>query len=501
MNGRKSGVLMYITSLPSPYGIGDLGPSAYEFIDFLKRARQTLWQVLPINATSSAYGNSPYNSISAFAGNILLISPDILVKEDLLAKEDLNPKPYFPEEFCDYEEAGKYKTWLFNIAYHNFRKKRMAKIPHDYNEFCSENSEWLEDYALFIVIKRHSGNRCWNEWEKDLRDRLPQALDSASKTYGDEIEKEKFLQYIFFKQWAALKRYCNENNITLIGDMPIYVTFDSSDVWTNTGIFKIDKHKHSPFVAGVPPDYFSKTGQLWGNPVYRWRALKKTGYEWWIRRFKHSFRLFDIVRVDHFRGFVAFWQVPARETTAVNGKWVKAPAVNFFKVLLKTFTGLPIIAEDLGIITPDVKKIMSRFCFPGMRVLLFAFGEDDPQHPYLPHNFIQNCIAYTGTHDNNTVKGWFMSEAGEQEKRRLHAYLGHEVSADNVHWEFIKLCQSSIANTVIMPMQDILGLGAESRMNTPSEPKGNWRWRITPEQFNVFPEQELYRLTKESGRD
>jgi 4-alpha-glucanotransferase len=500
MEGRKSGVLIHITSLPSPYGIGDMGPSAYKFVDFLKNTCQSIWQVLPVNATSSVYGNSPYNSISAFAGNTIIISPDMLVKEGLLTNKDLEPKPSFSEEACDYEEVTGYKARLFEAAYYNFKKYRKGKIPYDHNEFYYKNSDWLEDYALFVVIKKHSGNRRWNEWEKGLRDRSPESIESIRRFYGDEIEKEKFLQYIFFKQWLALKSYCNDNGIKIIGDIPIYVTYDSTDVWMNTGIFKIDKNKKTSFIAGVPPDYFSRTGQLWGNPVYRWRELKKTGYEWWIKRFKHSFGLFDIVRVDHFRGFVAFWQVPADKITAVSGKWVKAPAVNFFKTLLKAFPGLPIIAEDLGIITHDVKKIMRRFNFPGMRVLLFAFGEDDPHHPYLPCNFIPNCVAYTGTHDNNTVKGWFINEAGEQEKKRLSAYMGHEVTVDNVNWDFIKACHKSVADTVIIPMQDILGLGMESRMNTPSKPGGNWRWRLSAEQFKNLSGQKLRVLTEESGR-
>lgn len=489
---------MHVTSFPSPYGIGDLGPSAYEFIDFLKRSGQALWQVLPLNATSIDYDNSPYNSISAFAGNTLLVSPDILVKEGLLIKKDLNPRPCFPDGYCDYREVITYKGRLFDAAYSRFKRSKKPKTS--YNKFCFENSDWLEDYTLFVIIKRYSGGRRWSEWESPLRDRLPEALDAVRKTYAGELEKEKFLQYLFFKQWFSLKEYCDKNCIKVIGDIPIYVTLDSSDVWVNTGIFRLDKNKKPPFVSGVPPDYFSKTGQLWGNPVYRWNKLKRSGYEWWIRRFRHSFRFFDIVRVDHFRGFIAFWQIPANEKTAVNGKWIKAPAVNFFKVLLKKFSSLPVIAEDLGIITPDVKKVMYRFGFPGMRVLLFAFGEDNPAHPYLPRNFIPDCVAYTGTHDNNTVKGWYMKDATSDEKRRLSEYLSREPDANNIHWEFVRLCETSIANKVIIPMQDLLGLGEEARMNTPSESKGNWRWRLSPDQFKIAPGEKLLKLVKECGR-
>lgn len=499
MDTRKSGILLHITSLPSPYGIGDMGPCAYGFVDFLKQAGQALWQILPLNPTSMEGHNSPYNSFSAFAGNTLLISPDLLVKEGLLSGKDLKPKPGFPGGYCDYAKASNYKRRLFDIAYSCFKKE--AEPNSSYDKFCSSNSGWLEDYALFVVLKRHYRGKAWNEWERPLRDRLPEALDLARKAYADELEKEKFLQYIFFKQWSALKKYCHKNTIKVIGDIPIYVMLDSSDVWSNASLFKLDKHKKPPFVSGVPPDYFSETGQLWGNPLYKWKALKKTGYEWWIRRFRHCFRLFDIVRVDHFRGLVAFWQIPAREKTAINGKWVKAPANNFFKTFLKTFPYFPIIAEDLGIITPDVKKIMCKFDFPGMKILLFAFNEDNPEHPYLPRNFIPNCVAYTGTHDNNTAKGWFIDETSADDKRRVSEYLGREATADNIHWKFIKLCEASIANTVIIPMQDILGLGKEARMNTPSKSEGNWRWRLSSEQLKAAPLKELSVLVRECRRD
>lgn len=499
MNTRKSGILMHITSLPSPYGIGDMGPSAYKFVEFLKQAGQAFWQILPLNATSLESHNSPYNSFSAFAGNTLLISPDILVEEGFLSENDLKPKPDFPEEYCDYKEVVSYKGRLFDIVYNYFKKD--AKLDSSYCKFCFTNSGWLEDYALFVVLKRHNEGRPWNEWERPLRDRAPKALDSARKAYADELEKEKFLQYIFFKQWFTLKKYCYKNGVKVIGDIPIYVMLDSSDVWSNVSLFKLDKHKRPPYVSGVPPDYFSKTGQLWGNPVYKWNRLKKTGYKWWIRRFRHAFRLFDIVRVDHFRGFVAFWQVPAHEKIAIRGRWVKAPANNFFKTLLKAFPRLPIIAEDLGIITPDVKRVMRKFRFPGMRVLLFAFGEDNPRHPYLPCNFIHDCVAYTGTHDNNTVKGWFVNEASGEEKKRLSGYLGHEVGVDNVNIEFIKMCESSISNTVIIPMQDILGLGQEARMNTPSKSEGNWRWRLSSGQLKKGLSKEILDLVKTYGRD
>jgi 4-alpha-glucanotransferase len=333
-----------------------------------------------------------------------------------------------------------------------------------------------------------------------LRDRNPEHLRRIREQFPDELEKEKFLQYLFWKQWRSLKRYCNERGIQLIGDMPIYVNYDSAGVWAHPETFKLDQDGRPTFVAGVPPDYFSRTGQLWGNPVYRWDVLRETGYGWWIRRVAHNLALFDVVRVDHFRGFVAFWEVPAAERTAVNGHWAQAPAGDFFTVLTRSLSNLSIIAEDLGTITPDVKEIMKRFGIPGMRVLLFAFGEDLPTHPYLPHNYVPNCVVYTGTHDNNTVKGWFEREIGPSEKQRLFRYLGREVSAENVHLELIRLAMESIANTVIFPMQDVLGLGEEARMNRPASHAGNWEWRLLPEQLTPALASSLSDRTVRNGR-
>lgn len=498
MNARKSGILMHITSLPASYGIGDLGPEAYRFADFLVRAKQAYWQVLPLHSTSIACDNSPYNSISAFAGNTLLISPQLLVKEGLLSRKDLEPVPEFPEGYCDYQKVSIYKERIFRQAYGRFREKR--EYADTYRKFCSADSHWLDDYALFVIIKRQFKGKAWSEWPAPLRDRAIEALAGIKDTFSEDIEKEKFLQYLFFRQWSSLKRYCSQKGIKLIGDIPIYVTYDSSDVWTNTGLFILDKDKKPSFASGVPPDYFSKTGQLWGNPVYRWEALKKTGYKWWIERFRHCFGLFDILRVDHFRGFVAFWQVSSREKTAIKGRWVKAPGEDFFRTLLKKFHGLPIIAEDLGIITPDVKKVMKEFGFPGMRILLFAFGEDNPYHPYLPHNFIPNCAVYTGTHDNNTIKGWFKNDAGPKGKARLFDYLGHKVSYADINWELIKLAESSIANTVIIPIQDVLGLGDEARMNRPFLSKGNWKWRLSPHAIEPSIVNRLSKMTELEGR-
>ena len=498
MDKRGSGILLHITSLPSPFGIGDLGPWAHRFIDFLSQAKQRYWQILPLSLTDLMGGNSPYNSVSAFAGNILLISPELLVDSGYLTTEDIASSPAFPDGSCDYASVIPYKMKLFHIAYERFKMNNNKK--NSYGEFCSSHKDWLNDFARFVVIKNHNNGRVWSEWPMGLRDRNPHDLAKIDNDFRSEIEREKFLQYLFFKQWLSLKRYCNEKGIKFVGDIPIYVNYDSVDVWTHTNLFKLDREKKPSSVAGVPPDYFSKTGQLWGNPIYRWDVHKKTGFKWWLQRIAHNLKLVDVLRIDHFRGFVGFWEVPSTEETAINGKWVKAPAADFFTALLKNFSVDSFIAEDLGLITDDVREITSRFGFQGMRVLLFAFGEDLPTHPYLPHNYVPNCIVYTGTHDNNTARGWFDKESPLQDKQRLFRYLGREISSDQVSKELVRLAMMSIANTVITPMQDILNLGEETRMNRPSVAKGNWEWRLLPDQLNPDPVDWLPEMTYVYGR-
>ena len=495
---RGSGVLLHITSLPSPYGVGDLGPAAYAFADFLVRTRQHIWQVLPLTLTDPLYGNSPYSSISAFAGNKILISPDLLLEEGLLTKEDLEPVPAFPAGRCDFPLVIPYKTRLLEVAYQNFRNN-MKKIK-SFEAFCLKNGAWLDDFSLFAVMKEHMAGESWAQWPEALRDRTHEGLEAIRKEYDEQIDKEKFCQYIFSAQWRRLKSYCREKGVSLFGDLAIYVNFDSADVWANPGLFKLDEEKRPVFVSGVPPDYFCSTGQLWGNPVYRWAVLKKSGYQWWLERVAHHLDLFDILRIDHFRGLVACWEVPSGEETALNGKWVKAPARDFFKCLRKNFQSLPIVAEDLGLITPDVREVMRLFGLPGMKVLLFAFGEDDPQHPYLPHNYERNFLVYTGTHDNNTVRGWFEGDASGDDKKRFFRYCGREVPVGEVHWEFIRLAMVSIADQVIIPMQDILGLGGESRMNQPSICRGNWEWRLRPGQITQSIAEKLLEMTVTYGR-
>ena len=483
---RCSGILLHITSLPSAYGIGDFGPEAYRFVDWLAETKQSFWQILPLNPTDLIYDNSPYHSNSAFALNPLLLSPEQIVSDGLLNNGDLESAsggPDLKKEQVDYERVIDYKDKILNKAYENFKLKAYPEYYFkQFKKFCSDNKRWLNDYALFMALKSHFQGKFWCEWPKEIRDRRTETLRVVKKELRDKIEKEKFLQYVCYKQWLALKNYCHKKEIQIIGDIPIYVEYNSVDLWTNPQIFRLDEEMRSCVVAGVPPDYFSETGQLWGNPVYNWDVLKSQRYDWWKKRLAHNLKLFDIIRIDHFRGLVAYWEIPANEKTAINGKWVEVPVYDFFNCMRSALGGFKqsgrIIAEDLGVITPDVVEVIRKFGFPGMKVLLFAFGEDNPMHPYLPHNYQSNCVVYTGTHDNNTIKGWFENEATGKEKERLFNYLGHEVSDSEVHWELIRLAMMSVADMAIIPMQDILGLGQEARMNRPAVKQGNWRWRL-----------------------
>lgn len=494
MRLRRSGILIHLTSLPSRYGIGDFGPEAYRFVDFLARAEQGFWQILPLNPTDTAYGNSPYHSLSAFAYNPLLISPELLHREGLLDRADIESLPDFPEEKVDFPSVAAFKNGLYQRAFGRFRP------GFEFEEFCHSNSSWLDDYALFVAMKGKNRGRAWSEWEPPIKDRHSDALHLLREQLRTRIEKEKFLQYACDKQWRSLKEYCNQKLIHVIGDIPIYVDYDSVDVWAAPEMFKLDKEKKPYAVAGVPPDYFSATGQLWGNPLYDWDELKRHNFDWWIQRIERNLNVFDMVRIDHFRGLVGYWEVPATESTAIQGQWREAPAWDLFHRLNKRFPFLPVIAEDLGTITPDVREVMRHFKFPGMKVLLFAFGEDNPMHPYLPHTYEENYVVYTGTHDNNTVRGWIQNEAGPEEKKRLARYLGKEFTEKDIHWDFIRLAMMSVAFASIIPMQDVLGLGEEARMNRPARNEGNWEWRLGPGQPSTILADRLAEITKSSGR-
>lgn len=498
MGERASGVVMHISSLPSDFGIGDMGPWAFRFADILAAAVQRYWQVLPLNPTDQISDNSPYSSVSAMAGNPLLISPELLLAWGLLRQEDICDVPPFPRDKCRYEEVIPYKRTLMEKAFSRFGQSH--PLRGDYDSFCELERDWLDDYALFISIKRKSGGRAWVDWPKGLKWRDPDALDSARLELAREMELEKFLQFLFFRQWRDLREHCAKRGILLIGDIPIYVNHDSVDVWTNPHLFQLDEDGNPMVVAGVPPDYFSPTGQRWGNPLYRWDRLEETGFDWWLRRIAHNLRFLDRIRVDHFRGLVGYWEIPASEQTAVKGRWVKAPGREFLEAVLSKFPRQCLIAEDLGSITQDVTDLMKAFGIPGMKVLQFAFSGDFPENPYLPHNHEPNCVVYTGTHDNNTLRGWFETEATKDERDRLFRYLGKELSSQRVPQEMMRLAMMSVADLAVVPFQDVLGLGQEARMNTPSTPRGNWRWRLPPESLREEHLEFLKELSWTYGR-
>jgi 4-alpha-glucanotransferase len=496
MKKRSSGILMHITSLPSAYGIGDLGPTAYQFADFLEEAGQRHWQILPLNPVDEGNGYSPYSSLSAFAGNPLLISPDVLCHEGYVEENDLENKYYFRDASVDYILVKAYKDYLFDVAYGNFKKRLMGNKKHEYENFCSTHSYWLDDYALFVAIKQQFEGKSWKEWTEGLRKREHQALEIAKMELQESIDKEKFLQFIFFEQWFALKNYCKMRNIGFIGDMPFYVSYDSSDVWSFTKYFNLDEKGDPVTVSGVPPDYFSSTGQLWGTPIFKWDLLRDNDYDWWLNRISHNLYMFDMVRLDHFRAFSAYWEVPAHHTTAIDGAWAKGPGSAFFHRLKEKFPEMPIIAEDLGTIDDDVRELIQKFDMAGMKVLLFAFGPEMAKNPYIPHNHVTNCVVYTGTHDNNTVKGWYLNEANEEDRHQISAYLNKDVNENNVHEAFLTMALMSVGNVVIFPIQDAIGLGQEARMNIPSTAQGNWTWRILPEHLNSELSKKLFNRMK-----
>lgn len=483
---RSSGILLHPTSFPGRFGIGDLGLEAYKFIDFLAKSNQQYWQVLPVGPTG--YGNSPYMSYSAMAGNPLLISPEALREQELLAEEDFANLPHFPTEKVDFEQVINIKMPLLKKACENFKTKAAPVQQKEFSGFCDAKAYWLDDYALFMAIREAKNNAGWHTWEPELAKKQPEALEQWRRRLTEEIFYYKYTQFEFFRQWSTLKQYANMRGIEIIGDIPIYVAHDSADVWGNPENFCLDEQGNAAQMAGVPPDYFSETGQLWGNPVYNWEQLQATNFKWWVQRFQAMLDYVDIIRIDHFRGFEAYWAVPQGETTAMGGKWIEAPGSALFKVLNDKLGKLPVMAEDLGVITPEVDALRDEFEFPGMKILQFAFGSD-PGNPYLPFNYQRNCVVYTGTHDNNTTVGWF-NELSDYEKTNVERYLGC-ISPDGIHWDLIRLALSSVSNQAIIPVQDLLGLGTEARMNVPSQGDGNWQWRY---QYDDLTDQLSDRL-------
>ncbi|HKQ99602.1 MAG TPA: 4-alpha-glucanotransferase [Pyrinomonadaceae bacterium] len=503
---RSSGILLHPTSLPGRFGVGDLGDEAYRFADFLAQSGQGLWQVLPLGPTG--YGDSPYQCFSAFAGNTLLVSPERLVRDRLLDKEDLAHVPAFPEERVDFGEVIKFKNGLLRRAFERFRRGRDAEQVAQFEHFSRRASSWLDDYALFRALKDAQGGKAWNEWEPALTRRDPPALHGARAHLREEVDAQKFYQFLFFKQWAKLKAYCHERNIKLVGDIPIFVARDSADVWMNPEQFKLDEAGNPLVVAGVPPDYFSATGQLWGNPIYNWDRMLADGFRWWIERVRATLEIFDILRIDHFRGFAASWEIPGGDKTAERGRWVNVPGRELFTAIKNALGDLPIIAEDLGVITPDVEALRDDFGLPGMRILQFAFG-GDTNNIDLPHNYVRNSVVYTGTHDNDTTVGWFTSVAGmgstrdagqiERERAFCLAYL--DADGREIHWDFIRAVLASVADTAIIPLQDLLGLGPEARMNLPNSTNGNWAWRYKTGALTTEIGERLRKLTQIYGRE
>jgi 4-alpha-glucanotransferase len=502
---RSSGILLHPTSLPGRFGIGDLGPEAYAFADFLEAANQSLWQVLPLGPTG--YGDSPYACYSAFAGNTLLISPEQLVSDGLLTQDQLENVTAFPDGLVDFEAVHKYKDEILQGAYATFKRATNQKLETDFTEFCERHVSWLDDYALFRALKDEHGGVAWHEWEPSLVRRDAVALETAKQKLNDEIEAQKFYQFLFFRQWFALKSNCNKRGIKLVGDIPIFVAHDSADVWTNPDQFKLNKDGTPIVVAGVPPDYFSATGQLWGNPLYHWEHMRADGFKWWIDRVRATLQTFDIARIDHFRGFAACWEIPGGDKTAERGRWVDAPGRELFTAIRNALGQVPIIAEDLGVITPDVEALRDDFGFPGMRILQFGFSSDS-RNIDLPHNYHKNVVVYTGTHDNDTAVGWFGSVAGEGSTRdteqveRERDFCLKYLNSDGteIHWDFIRAALASVANTAIVPLQDLLGLGNEARMNLPNSTEGNWTWQFKAGALTKGIVQRLRGLTELYGR-
>lgn len=483
---RFAGILLHPTSLPGPYGIGDLGSSAYAWVDALGRARQSWWQVLPLGPTG--YGDSPYQSFSAFAGNPFLVSPQLLLRDGLLKQTDLDGVR-FPAERVDFGPVIGFKNRILATAWKNFRAGSAPALKAPFDEFCTRQASWLDEFGLFMALKDAQGGRAWLEWPDDYRRREPAALGLARQEHAETIELHKFRQFLFFRQWGELKQYANQRGIRLIGDIPIFVSSDSADIWANPHLFALDQNRQPTVVAGVPPDYFSATGQLWGNPLYDWKAAKVSGYAWWVARVKATLEMVDLIRLDHFRGFEAYWEIPAGKPTAEVGRWVKGPGVDLFDTLRRQLGSLPLIAEDLGLITPEVEALRAGLQLPGMRVLQFAFG-GAPEHRFLPHTYERQTVVYTGTHDNDTSRSWYHAIT-EKERDHFRRYAGRDGS--DAAWDLIRLAWASVADLALAPLQDVLNLGAEARMNTPGRPSGNWSWRFTD---GMLPESTIHRLAE-----
>jgi 4-alpha-glucanotransferase len=496
---RKSGILMHITSLPSAHGIGDLGEGAYRFADFLQSAAQGLWQILPLNPTNSDFGHSPYSSASAFALNPLLIDLNPLVQQHLLSAEEPHTRPSFSGARVDYDAVTEWKEKMLQKAFEGFRGGDV--VSTSYRAFCEVHREWLDDHALFTALSCHYGGIGWHTWPEALRDRREDAVEEARESHADAIALEKFKQYLCFQQWQDLREYCSRKGIILIGDIPLYISYESSDVWANPRLFKLDHRRRPRVVSGVPPDFFSATGQLWNNPIYDWDRLKRERCAWWVDRIAHNLHLFDCIRIDHFRGLAGYWEVPAGADTAEEGRWVEGPGGEFLEVIAGDHPSMPFIAEDLGVITEDVTALRDRFGLPGMRVFQFGFGRGRERY-HRPKSYPSHCVAYTGTHDNDTLAGWLFDSPGAGRTRRVvRRYVGCLLSGrDRLRWSVMRSLIKSRADWVIFPMQDILGLPTSARMNRPGRAEGNWRWRMPPDAMDETLAERLRSLAVRHGR-
>ena len=491
---RASGVLLHPTSLPGDFGIGTLGQSARDFIDFLSKAKQRYWQMLPLGPTG--FADSPYQCFSAHAGNPNMIDLDELVKEGWLEEDDLLRQPGFDPDQVEFEQVQEFRKPLLKKAFQQFSSRTAQTVKLRFRNFVKEHYRWLNDFALYQALKGHFEGEPWYRWEIKIRKRELNSITHFQRLLKEEIDYHKFLQYLFFKQYLSLKSYAHKKSIQIIGDLPIYVALDSADTWANPTIFELDSEMNPLRVGGVPPDYFTEDGQLWGNPLFRWEENRDEVFQWWAKRLETNMYLFDIIRIDHFRGFEAYWAVPATEPTARDGEWVKAPGNEFFSYLSQKFDSLPFIAEDLGVITPEVDELRDAFDFPGMKILCFAFDSGEANN-YLPYTYSKNCIVYTGTHDNDTTVGWFRSISDEDRKFALE-YM--DSSGDEIHWEMIRLAWASVANTAIVPLQDFIGLGSNARMNIPGTIENNWRWRARDSYFTDELAERIAQMTILYGR-
>lgn len=485
---RVSGVLLHPTSLPGPEGLGNIGPEAYRWVNFLKNSGTQLWQILPLGPTG--YGDSPYQCFSAFAGNAYLVSSEILLDQGLLQESDLQDRPDFPEEEIEFSTALQWQLALLEAAFRNFKNQGQSEMLAQFEAFRNAEASWLRDYSLFMALKAEQGGKPWYEWPEELKFRDPQAIAEAAARLAEAMEKQEFDQFLFFSQWERLHAYANRKGVRIVGDMPFVIALDSADVWANPQLFLMDPELNPSFVAGVPPDYFSATGQLWGNPLYNWPAHQEQEFKWWVDRLGATLRLVDLVRLDHFRGFAAAWHVPYGNPTAIEGNWIEGPALALFDTLKYHFPELPVIAEDLGVITEDVEALRDGFGLPGMKIIQFGFT-GDPEDEFLPHHYPENCFAYTGTHDNNTARGWYES-ATPREQQFCCAYL--DCPTEEVAWAMTKAIWRSAAANVVAPMQDLLNLPETARMNLPGSAAGNWGWRMRKDAVTEELTRRLWQL-------